>query len=132
MNVRYSVLQMSGTTPNDVDAPPDSGDQSVPRKKFPIPISPKNFVDSLISVITMPTVVSTDSTAAPASRTLIACSPTERRVRVRVREIDPAPGRAAISVPSGKVRPYFVGAATGVAPSRLAFAFVSRSSVSGT
>ena len=62
----------------------------------------------------------------------MACSPTERRVRVRVREIDPAPGRADISVAPRIRVVYSVGASTGVAPSRLALACASRSSVSGT
>jgi hypothetical protein len=83
MIVRYSVLQMSGTTPKLCDSPPASGAQSVSKKKSLNGTWRKKSTASVSSVTTIPVVVRTDRRAAAASRSLMPCSPSERRVRVR-------------------------------------------------
>src|SRR5215211_5112938 len=61
-----------------------------------MPTSPKNWIVSLAIETTMPVVVRTDSSAAAASRPLMTCSPTERRVRRRIRS-GPGPPPAPLA-----------------------------------
>lgn len=82
---------MRGTTPKACESPPASGAQSVSKKKSARPTTWKKLTASLASVMTMPVVVRTDRRAAAASRPLMACSPADRRVRVRYRALAGSP-----------------------------------------
>src|SRR5919106_1927423 len=82
-NVVVSVAVISGSTPNWASA--KSGDHSVPVKKSPIGISPKNSIVGSARATTIPTVVATDRRAQRNRTPRIKSSPYRGRATPRRR-----------------------------------------------